>query len=155
MIPFVRPNLPQINSKDIINQREVEKQFKLIQKSKSTKRWGAGQQIASAYVGLSGFDKDLAKIDEYKKIKEQYVKIPFPRQHYLKLANKEEKKRNQHRNAFQGSTSVSPARGGVHAGAGSQGPKEQANSSVGAAMLLLADHSASPKNRGKQGINAQ
>ena len=57
----------------------MEKQFKVMQKSKSSKRWGGSQQMASAYVGLSGFEKDLAKIDEYKRIKEQYVKTPFPR----------------------------------------------------------------------------
>ena len=50
-----------------------------MQKSKSSKRWGGGQQMASAYIGLSGFEKDLAKIDEYKRIKEQFVKISFPR----------------------------------------------------------------------------
>ena len=50
-----------------------------MQKSKSSKRWGGGQQMASAYIGLSGFERDLAKIDEYKRIKEQFVKISFPR----------------------------------------------------------------------------
>ena len=59
------------------------------------------------------------KIDNYKKIKEQFVKNSFPRCHYLKLANKEELKLNQHRNAFQGTSSLSPVRGGAfHAGAG-------------------------------------
>jgi len=113
MMPFVRPSLPQLNPKDIVIQREMEKQIKQAHKTKSIKKWGSGLQAQAAAQGLVGYDRDLKKLDEFKRIKEQFVKYPHhPRQHYLKLANKEEQKRNQHRNAFQGgSTSLSPIRG--------------------------------------------
>lgn len=136
MMPFIRPSLPQLSTKDIVIQRELEKQLKVAQKNKtSIKKWGNASQNAAVAQGLLGYERDLKKFDEFKRIKEQCVKNPAqPRNAFLKLANKEEAKRNQHRNAFQGSTSLSPVRG-------SNGHMQQKDQgSVGPAMLLLSEN---------------
>ena len=61
--------------------------------------------------GVSGFEADLRKFDEYKRLKESLMMKPQFKSLYLKLSEKEEQKRNQHRNAFQGGgvSSLSPA----------------------------------------------
>ena len=51
-------------------------------------------------LNAGGFEADLRKFDEFKRLKESLMLKPQQKSLYLKLSEKEEQKRNQHRNAF-------------------------------------------------------
>ena len=78
-LPFVRPNMPQLNQKDILAQREIEAELKKKQKQStmaSTKWGGPDPAISAAVNQLAGFTSDLRRIDDLKRLKENLLQAP-------------------------------------------------------------------------------
>ena len=84
-------------------------------KQTNVRKWGnTSKDNANNQEGshLIGYEENLKKIDEIKKLKEMLVKNEYgSKSMFLKISDRDEKKRLQHRNAFQsGPASLSPIR---------------------------------------------
>jgi len=85
MVPFVRANINPLSQRDIQIQKEIEMEIKVKQKQsqKNHRKWGSNGTINTAATGLAGYEADLRKIDELKKIKELLLRGPQPHSFFV------------------------------------------------------------------------
>ena len=90
--------------------------------------------------GVGSFESDLRKFDEFKRLKESLMLKPQQKSLYLKLSEKEEQKRNQHRNAFQGGGGVSSLSPAARVSQSPQKHTDPANITARAISLLNSEN---------------